>query len=455
MPTLNIASLGAACILLAMVSCDTAPPPGSNTGSGTEPNAPPPAPGGTVTSAGLTLPSGFEAKTFADNLGTGRHIIVRETGDVYVSLRSTNSERGGGIVALRDTNDDGVADDVQHFGDVAGTGLDIYEGYLYFGERTRIVRFKFASDSELVPSGALEVVVDGFPDQGAHAAKPVTFDGAGNLYVNIGVPSNACQEEVRSPGSPGRQPCPELVGRGIYRYDAKTLNQQHPDDGEQFATGLRQTVALEWNRGADELYLVMHGRDQLDTLFPEYYDAEDNAELPAEEMHLVSRGLDAGWPYTYFDPRRNARMIAPEYGGDGAQQADAGQYATPIVAFPAHWAPNDLTFYNAERWSGGFAESAQQFPTRYHHGAFIAFHGSWNRAPLPQQGYKIVFQPFNGKQPTGDYEDFATGFAGEAPIASPRDAAHRPCGVAVAPDGALFVVDSVRGRVWRITYAGS
>ncbi len=402
----------------------------------------------------LTLPSGFSATTFADNLGRGRHVIVRENGDVYVSLRQKNEQAGGGIVALRDDNGDGVADQVRHFGDVAGTGIDIYRNHLYFGEPTRIVRFKFNSATELIPSGDLEVVVDGFPQQNAHAAKPITFDNDGHLYVNIGVPSNACQERIRAPGSPGRQPCPELEGRGIYMYDAAKLNQQHPQDGIHFATGLRQTVALEWNAQVDHLYLVMHGRDQLNTLFPEHYSNQDNAELPAEELHLVERGLDAGWPYTYWDPRRNARMVAPEYGGDGQKKADPDKYAAPLAAYPAHWAPNDLVFYNAERWSGDFSKDGRPFPRRYHHGAFIAFHGSWNRAPLPQQGYKVVFQPFEGERPAGQYEDFATGFPGKAPVMSPRQAAHRPCGVAVAPDGALFVVGSARGRVWRITYEG-
>jgi glucose/arabinose dehydrogenase len=425
--------------LLAGASCDAELPPT------TAPGAPP----GT---AGLKLPEGFAATVFADNLGRGRHIIVRKNGDVYVSLRE-RSDQGGGIVALRDTDRDGVADETRYFGDVAGTGLDLRDDHLYFGENTRVVRFKFAALTDLVPSGDLEIVVDGFPDQRAHEAKPITFDGQGKLYVNIGVPSNACQAQIRTPGSPGRQPCPELPGRGIYVYDADKLGQQHPADGTHFATGLRQTVALEWNAPAGALYLVMHGRDQLSTLFPDLYTDRDNAELPAEELHRVAPGLDAGWPYTYWDPRREARMVAPEYGGNGKQVDESGQYAAPLVAFPAHWAPNDMVFYNAARWGGAFT-GGRPFPERYHNGAFIAFHGSWNRAPLPQQGYCVVFQPFEGQQSRGEYEKFADRFAGEGSVRSPNQAEYRPCGVAVAPDGALFVVDSVRGRVWRITYAG-
>ena len=402
----------------------------------------------------LTVPAGFEVTVFADELGRGRHVTVRENGDVYVSLQRKH-DKGGGIVALRDRDGDGRADLVRYFGDVAGTGIDIAGDHLYFAEPTRVVRFSFGGAGELVPSGGMSVVVDGFPEQEGHADKPITLDGRGNLYVGIGVPSNACQEDFRTPGSPGRRPCPELAGRGIHVYEGMKLDQRHPVDGRQYATGLRQTVALEWNRDADHLYLVMHGRDQLSMLFPEYYSDADNAELPGEEMHLVTQGLDAGWPYTYWDGRRHARLIAPEYGGDGKRQAEPDRYAEPLVVYPAHWAPNDLIFYTPKRWSGGFAKTGRPFPERYHGGAFVAFHGSWNRAPLPQQGYKVVFQPFDGSTPSGDREDFATGFAGHAPVASPRDARYRPCGVAVGPDGALFVVDSRRGRVWRIAYAGA
>lgn len=417
---------------------------------------------------GLTLPDGFRALVVADNLGRARHIVVRGNGDIYVALRQPSN--GGGIVCLRDTNNDGRADVQKYFGDVSGTGIDIYRGYLYFGERTRIVRYRLRPDA-LVPDANLEVVVDGFPRQQSHAAKPIAFDDRGHLYVNLGVPSNACQEQIRTPGSPGQRPCPELDGRGIYRYDADRLNQQHPDDGLHFATGLRQTVALAWNPHVKHLYLVMHGRDQLNTLFPEHYSDRDNAELPAEEFHLVRRGLDAGWPYTYWDPRKAARMMAPEYGGDGQTRADIGKYAVPIQAFPAHWAPNDLIFYAFPRASADSPRPAM-FPERYRNGAFVAFHGSWNRAPLPQAGYQVTFTPFDGALPVkagaavdadGEkspersdkgWEVFADGFAGQERLASPGEAEHRPMGLARGPDGSLYIADSVRGTIWRVMYSG-
>lgn len=392
--------------------------------------------------ADLDLPDGFSAQVFAEDLGLARHIAVRDNGDVFVIRR--RGEEGKGIVALRDTDGDGVADEQAEFGPFLGTGVDIRDDMLYASSNTAVYRFALPGDGGLAPTGAPELVVGGFPEQRSHAAKTFTFDRAGNIYVNRGVPSNACQQESRTAGSPGQDPCPQNERSGIWRFSLDRMGQDQMADGYQFARGLRHSVALDWNPYADELYLVQHGRDQLNSLWPDHFDEQDNAEMPAEEMHLVEDGLNAGWPYTFFDPRTNQRLVAPEYGGDGEKVAEKGKYADPIMTFPAHWAPNDMIFYTGD-----------QFPERYQGGAFIAFHGSWNRAPKPQQGYKVVFVPFDGRMPAGEYETFADGFAGEGEIASPRDAEHRPMGLAVGPDGALYITDSVKGTVWRVTHDGA
>ncbi len=112
------------------------------------------------------------------------------------------------------------------------------------------------------------------------------------------------------------------------------------------------------------------------------------------------------------------------------------------MGFPGHWAPNDLEFYLAE-----------QFPERYHGGAFIAFHGSWNRAPLPQEGYEVVFVPWADGEPGGEHETFADGFRNDSDE-GPQSASYRPVGLAVGPDGSLYVSDSIEGKVWRIVWAG-
>ncbi|WP_138429712.1 PQQ-dependent sugar dehydrogenase [Fodinibius saliphilus] len=390
---------------------------------------------------GINLPDGFKATVVTDSIGQARHITVDENGNIYVALREPHN--GNGIVALADENNDGIADITKYFGDYSGTGIHIYDGYLYFGSKTEIVRYKL-QENELVPSNNAEIVVDGFPEQRQHAAKSIAFDQNGNLYVNIGGPSNACQEEMRTPGSPGMAPCPQLESHGgIWQFDANTTGQSLQEDGTRYATGIRNAVALDWNKQTDHLYVVQHGRDQLHTLWPDYYTVEQNAILPAEEFFEVQEGDNFGWPYTYYDHQRGEKMLAPEYGGDGETVAEKGKYEDPILAFPGHWAPNDLLFYKKS-----------QFPQKYLNGAFIAFHGSWNRAPEPQQGYKIVFAPFENDKPTGNYWDFADGFAGKDSLESPANAQYRPMGLAIHNDGSLLITDSRNGKIWRIFYTG-
>lgn len=386
---------------------------------------------------GITLPSGFCALVVADNLGPARHLTVASNGDVYVRLRGREGEVDS-IVALRDTDGDGRADVIQHFGGEGGTGIRVHNGFLYFSTDREVLRYHL-TEGQLVPEGEPELIVEGFPRQRDHAAKPFAFDGAGNVYVTSGAPSNSCMEQMRTPGSPGRKPCPELeLHAGIWRYGEGRPNQMHAPEN-RYATGIRHVVALAWNPVAGGLYAVQHGRDQLDSLWPDLFTPEQNAELPAEEFLLLTEGSDFGWPYCYYDPFQNRRVLAPEYGGDGTEAGPCDQYGKPILTFPAHYAPNDLIFY-----------TGSHFPERYRGGAFVAFHGSWNRAPLEQKGYLVAFVPFAGSAPVGDWEIFANGFAGVEPLMSPGDARFRPMGLAEGPDGSLYISDSVRGRVWRI-----
>lgn len=378
--------------------------------------------------ADVEIPDGFTANVFHPGVGAGaRHISVRENGDVFVRFRSP--VQGFGSAVLRDVDGDHSADRVGRFDETGGTGIEVRGQYLYFSTTTAIYREKLG---EFLPQGKREIVVSGLPAQKSHSARSFTFDNKGALYVNVGAPSNACQKVSRKPGSPGLSPCPELKQQGgIWKFKENILSQKN---GTRYVTGLRNAVALDW--GEEALYLVQHGRDQLGSLFPEYFSSEDNAYLPAEEFHRVQAGDNLGWPYTYYDGREGVRRLAPEYGGDG-QKIDK-RFVEPLIAFPAHWAPNDLLFYRGK-----------QFPQYYRGGAFVAFHGSWNRAPWPQAGYRVVFISDPSK---GDYTTFADGFSGAANIRSPGDARFRPMGLAEGPDGALYISDSVQGRIWKIRY---
>lgn len=388
---------------------------------------------------GITLPEGFSALVVGE-VGRGRHIDVNENGDIYVSLSQHDDNKG--IACLRDTTGDGKADVIVYAGEHIGTGIKIHNGYLYFGADTAIVRYPITK-GKLVPESNWELIARGFPNEHQHEAKPMEFDGKGNMYVNVGAPANACMEQMRTKGSPGMDPCPLLnYSGGTWKFKEDVLNQDQMRDGTRYVTGIRNGMANCWNTAVNELYIVQHGRDQLNQFFPDLYTTEQNAELPAEEFFLATEGSDFGWPYCYYNQLQNKKVLAPEYGGDGEIQDRCEEKTDPIMAFPAHMAPNDLLFYTGD-----------MFPKRYKNGAFIAFHGSWNRAPEPQKGYFVVFVPFNGEYPSGDWEVFADGFAGTDNIKSTRDARYRPCGLAQGPDGSLYVVDSNKGKIWRIMYS--
>jgi glucose/arabinose dehydrogenase len=388
---------------------------------------------------GIKLPEGFCALVVADDVGYARHIAVAPNGDLYVALEGGRLG-GGGVLALRDTTGDGKADVKERFGGEGGTGLLLRDGMLFFAPDDKVLRFRLDA-GVLVPSSKAEEIVDGLPANGGHTAKSVAVGSDGSLYVNVGSRTNSCQEEDRNLESPGIDPCTELEHRaGIWRFDSGRTNQSFRD-GERFATGLRNVVALTIHPRSGALYGLQHGRDQLFQNWPKLYDSKAGAEKPAEEMVRLEKGDDFGWPYCYDDPALGKLVLAPEYGGDGKEVGRCAGKKPPVHAFPAHWAPIGVLFYTGE-----------QFPDRYRGGAFIAFHGSWNRAPEPQGGYNLTFLPFEGERPAGEFEVFADGFAGSTK--DPRNAAHRPTGLAQGPDGSLYVADDQGGRIWRILYTG-
>lgn len=408
---------------------------------------------------GITLPNGFCATVFADTIGHARHIVVASNGDVYVNTWSGPyyqgpTHPGGFLVALRDTNNDGTADIIKRFGPDAqhknggGTGIGIYKGGLYAEEgdtiSKRIVRYAISTDSMSPTSPTSETIVGGLPASGDHPMHPFAIDASGSMYMDVGSATNSCQIKNRTLESPGNKPCTELRTRaGIWRYDANKTNQKF-SPAERYATGIRNAVGIALDPGG-QLYSTQHGRDQLFDNWPKLYTAEQGQNQPAEELLKIVQGGDYGWPTCYYDGQQQKLVLAPEYGGDGGKAVgDCGTKRGPEAYFPAHWAPDDLLFY-----------SGSSFPAHYKDGAFIAFHGSWNRAPGPQGGYNVVFVPFAGGNPVdpAKYEIFADGFAGA--VKQPDRAAHRPSGLTLGPDGAIYITDDQGGRVWKVTYKGS
>jgi glucose/arabinose dehydrogenase len=379
----------------------------------------------------LVLPPGFHASVVAEGLGLARHIAVRDNGDLYVSTRTEPNGAPTGIVALRLDRDHKVIA-TEHFSTVAGgTGLRIYKDALYAASPTTVYRFAFQGPA-LVPADP-EIMIDGMPANG-FPSRGLAFDGKGSLYVTVGASSNICLDPAASKSAPpaGLKPCPSLETRsGVWRFDATKMNQKFPGDGEQIATGLRDMMAVDWSPQLKGFYGVMQARnDRIDTV--------------AEELHRVEKGVNLGWPYTYYDNALNARVTAPEYGGDGKTVAE-GNYDTPLMALPAHQSPLDLVFYDGK-----------QFPASYRGGAFVVYHGGAG-ALLEQghRGYDVVFLPFDRAGKPGQQQSFIEGFAGSRPgDRNPAKAAYRPTGAAIAPDGSLYIVEGEKGRLWHITYDG-
>ena len=403
--------------------------------------------------AGLKLPSGFCATVFAEHIGHARHLAVAGNGVVYVNTWSGRyygdqpAPAGGFLVALQDSAASGNADVVRRFGPSqaqgakGGTGIALYHGALYVEESDRIERYRLAAGS-IAPQGKPEVVVSGLPLSGDHPMHPFVIDADGALYVDVASATNACQERNRQFESRGIEPCTELETRGgIWVYDANKTGQQF-SPAQRYATGIRNADGIAVTAGGHGIYATQHGRDQLHQNFPALYKPEEEATQPAEELMHVRKGGDYGWPECYFDEVRGRLVLAPEYGGDGGSAIGVcARKLAPVASFPAHWAPNDVVIY-----------TGKSFPQHYRLGAFIAFHGSWDRAPYPQGGYNVVFQPLTSDAPAGRCEIFADGFAGA--IKEPGRAEHRPSGVALGPDGSLYISDDTAGRIYRVSYRG-
>jgi glucose/arabinose dehydrogenase len=411
--------------------------------------------------AGLKLPTGFCATVFADSLAQPRRVAVAANGDVFVAL---NSGRGGGIVALRDASRSGRASSRTEFATgFRSSEVALFDGYLYTEAAppapqrgapqagpmptTSILRYPLKA-GEMTPSGPADTIVKNIPAFPGHSSRNFAISRDGSLYLNIGSATNNCQSPDRAKGVPGTNPCTELETRaGIWKFDARKTNQT-PSASNHFARGIRNAVAITTNPADGRLWVAQHGRDDLASWFAKLgMDSvaaiKYNAENPAEALMQVNQGDDFGWPYCYYSFDEQKLVQAPEYGGDGKKVGDCGQKKQAAAMLPGHWAPNGVMFY-----------TGSNFPARYKNGVFIAFHGSWNRAPEPQGGYNVVFQPLKDGKADGKFEVFADGFAPNAGTGRGGGGGARPTAVAQAADGSLYVVADAGGKIYKITYTG-
>jgi glucose/arabinose dehydrogenase len=343
--------------------------------------------------ATLHLPPGFRISLFADKLDDPRTMLLAPNGDVIVS------EPGAGkITILRDTNHDGVAEQRSTFASGLDNpyGLAFHDRWLYVGNEGAVVRFAYVSGQTKASTPAQQIAP--LPS-GGHSTRGVLFNRAGTkMYVSVGSSSNVSAGE-----SPERAAILELNPDGSGRH--------------VFAGGLRNPVGMAWEPVTGALWTAVNERDGLgDELVPDYATS-------------VQPSAFYGWPYAYLGPHEDPRRA-------GERPDLVKRTIAPSVPIQAHSAPLGILFYQGT-----------MFPPAYHGRAFVALHGSWNRAK--RTGYSVISIPFKNGRPTGGYDDFVAGWM---PDETSRTVWGRPVGLLVLADGSLLVSDDGGGKIWRVTY---
>lgn len=391
----------------------------------------------------FTLPEGFCAKLFAEDVGPARHIVVTATGDVYVA-RWREGSRAGGLLALRDTNADGRADIREEFAPEGGSGLALSRNALFLGAWGKVYRWQLGKG--LKPDDPPDIVVDGIPEL-EHGARSIAVGPDGALYVNIGVTSNACERDYPRRDFRGDEPCRELsFSGGIWRFAGALKPTSEPDRpalANRFATGLRHTVALGLDTADGALYGAPHGIDHLSSWWPNGgYSARDAAAKPGETLFRVENAGDYGFPYCLFDPALNRMVKSPAYRETSQYPSRCAAVPPPIAVFAAHSAPLALVVYRGKL-----------FPPRFRAGLFVALHGSLFRSPLDPTGYSVMFVPRRKDGTFGVPEPFADALSARRfPLSGSRP---RPSGLAVELDGSLYVTDDNGGRIWKIAFTSA
>jgi glucose/arabinose dehydrogenase len=350
-------------------------------------------------------PPGFVVELFASGLDNPRLIRVAPNGDIFVA------ESGPGRIRVLRAAAAANAPEIRTFAE------DLYQPfgiafwppgpnpqYVYIANTDAVIRFPYRP-GDLQPAGPAETIVTGLP-RGGHWTRDVVFSDDGiRMFVSVGSRSNAADRWINAPWQSDEGRAAVLV----YTPEGR--------DKRFFATGLRNCVGMAVQPGTGDLWCSVNERDGLgDDLVPDF-------------VTRMREGAFYGWPWFYIGANEDPRH-------PGEQPALRSRVAVPDVLLQAHSASMEMTFYNGA-----------QFPAQYRGDIFVAFHGSWNRTR--RTGYKIVRVLLKNGQPTGEYEDFLTGF-----VVNDRTVWARPVGVAVARDGSLLVSEDGNGTIWRISYRG-
>lgn len=346
----------------------------------------------------LQVPAGFDVQEFASGFERPRYMILGPSGEILLS----DSARQGRVFALVDRNGDQRISEDEKKVVLGGLdrpfGLALWKDYLYVAETTSVKRYKY--DAKKLEASQPEEVVPLKEAATGHWTRTILFDRKGEkFYLAVGSQSNV------SPGEPE-------IRAAILRFN--------PDGSgrESVAAGTRNPIGLAWYPGTDTLWAAVQERDGLgDDLVPDYFTA-------------IRPGGFYGWPYAYIGPNEDPR-------NKGQRPDLVAKTIVPDVVLPAHVAVLDARFY-----------TGRMFPEKYRGGAFLAYHGSWNRSQ--RIGYSVVFIPFKNGSPAGKPEDFLTGFMLDP---SKKEVWGRPVGLLGLRDGSLLVSDDGGNRLWRITYS--
>ena len=337
----------------------------------------------------LSVPDGFRVTEYLAGFEQPRFMLPGPGNEIILS------DMGAGIVyVIHDKKSKAILGNLDR-----PYGLALYKGWLYVAEASSVKRYRYHNDSMTVGPG--EEVIPLHEYGKGHITRTILFDEQNEkLYLTIGSRSNI------DSGEP-----PERAA----------INRYNPDGSghELFASGIRNPVGLRWYPGTRDLWITSPERDGLgDDLVPDY-------------LTRVTQGGFYGWPYAYIGPHEEPRRK-----GEAPQLVEKTLY--PDVLLGSHVGSLDLLFYTGD-----------QFPEKYHGGAFIAFHGSWNRSR--RTGYKIAFVPFKNGRPQSGPQDFLTGWMlGE----DKKEVWGRPVGLLQLPDGSLLVSDDGAGKIWQISYVG-
>jgi glucose/arabinose dehydrogenase len=369
-------------------------------------------------------PSGFTVDVLAADLLSPRWLYVLPNNDVLVAqsrtehiaklepeqerqLRQSGSlgPSPNQLTLLRDADGDGRFELRKAFltGLTQPFGMLLLNGWLYVANTDGVVRYRYTAGDTHVAGAAEKIAALPAGGYNNHWTRNIVASPTGDaIYISVGSQTNA-DEEGLDAAEPHR---------------AAVLRMNSDGSGLRvFASGLRNPNGMDWAPGTQTLWTVVNERDMLgDDLVPDF-------------LTSLREGGFYGWPFSYFGQHRDPRQ-------PGRRPDLVARAIVPDMAIGAHTASLGLVFYRG-----------QSFPSRFHGGAFIGQHGSWNRSTF--SGYRVGFVPFASGRPSGPMEDFLTGFiASEA-----RSEVHgRPVGLAVLRDGSLLVADDAGGRVWRVRY---